>query len=118
MGRAYVAFARENPALFELMFRSHALDHASPRLREASTSAFASFAAAITPEQEGSSEALGLARAATVARAWSLVHGFAVLSADGRLKPILQLAGGTSEDDLLDAMLLGASPARPRAEGG
>ena len=114
MGRAYVAFARDNPALFELMFRSHALNHASPRLREASTGAFASFAAAIAPEQKESSEVHGLARAATIARAWSLVHGFAVLSADGRLKPLLQLAGGTSEDELLDAMLLGASPARPR----
>jgi AcrR family transcriptional regulator len=118
MGRAYVAFARENPALFQLMFRSHALDQTSPRLRDASSGAFASFAGAIAPGQSVPSdvEPGDIARAATVARAWSLVHGFAVLSVDGRLKPLLQLAGGKSEDDLLDAMLFGAPSTRPRTK--
>jgi AcrR family transcriptional regulator len=119
MGRAYVAFARENPALFQLMFRSHALDQTSPRLRDVSTGAFTSFAGTIAPGQSEPSDAEpgDIARAATVARAWSLVHGFAVLSIDGRLKPLLQLAGGKSEDDLLDAMLFGVSPDRPRTKG-
>ena len=51
-------------------------------------------------------EALSLDQAATIARAWSLVHGFTTLLLDGRLKDILhRLPEGTGVDQLLDAML-------------
>jgi AcrR family transcriptional regulator len=112
MGRAYIAFARENPALFQLMFRSHALDQSSPRLREAAIGAFSSFAGKFG--SDSTDEQKSVATAAAVARAWSLVHGFAFLSIDGRLKPLLQMAGGVSEHDLLDAMLFGVSSLRPQ----
>jgi AcrR family transcriptional regulator len=119
MGRAYVAFARENRALFQLMFRSHTLDQASPRLREASIGAFTSFAGRFSSDLAGGgAKPNGVAAAAAVARAWSLVHGFAFLSIDGRLKPLLGMAEGMSEDVLLDAMLFGVSPPRPRTKAG
>ncbi len=113
MGRAYIAFARENPALFQLMFRSHTLDQSSPRLREAAIGAFSSFAGKFGSNST-TDDQKSVATAAAVARAWSLVHGFAFLSIDGRLKPLLQMAGGVSEDDLLDAMLFGVPPPRPQ----
>ena len=54
-----------------------------------------------------------LDQAAAIARAWSLVHGFASLLLDGRLKDILhRLPDGTGVDQLLHAMLL-STVARP-----
>jgi hypothetical protein len=45
-------------------------------------------------------------KAAAIARAWSLVHGFTMLLLDGRLAAILRrLPKGTNAETLLDAML-------------
>ena len=47
----------------------------------------------------------------TIARAWSLVHGFTTLLLDGRLQDILRrLPAGTEVDHLLDAMLRSTVP--------
>ena len=44
--------------------------------------------------------------AAAIARAWSLVHGFTMLTLDGRLEDILhRLPAGNNVGSLLDAML-------------
>jgi len=52
---------------------------------------------------------LTLQQAAGIAGAWSLVHGFAMLLLDGRLKPIVaRVPIGTSVDVLLDAILTAA----------
>lgn len=106
--RAYVAFARDNPHLFQLMFRTERLDHSRPALREAATNAFVNLAKVVgVRRQETVTPAhLTLAQAADIARMWSMVHGFAMLYLDGRLQDILDgLPPGTTAETLLAAML-------------
>lgn len=109
IGQGYVTFARQNPGLFLLMFRSERLDFGRPALRTAAEAAFRVLSGAAGPPARGTHAApLTLARAARIAAAWSLVHGFAMLMLDGRLKPLI--AGtddGADEMALLAAVLRG-----------
>src|SRR5271155_722630 len=85
MGRAYVGFARAHPGLFLLMFRSERLDMTRPALREAiedARGALRNAAASIASVKP--LPPLQLAARATAS--WALVHGFAMLLLDGRLK--------------------------------
>lgn len=105
---AYVAFARENPCMFQLMFRAERLDHDRPALREASEAAFIKLAGVVAAHRREDvvPDHLTLAQAADIARIWSMVHGFAMLYLDGRLKAIMDgLPAGTTEESLLAAML-------------
>lgn len=113
--QAYVAFARNNPCLFQLMFRGERLDHSRPALQEAANNAFVALARAIGERrhEEVSPDHLTLAQAADIARTWSMVHGFAMLRLDGRLDEILASSPpGTTEETLLAAMLKSGPPAR------
>ena len=109
MGMAYVTFARKYPDLFMLMFRSERLDFDRPALKEAmseSNTALASgvgaqLGEAVTPGR------LTLPQAAEMVRAWSLVHGFAVLLLDHRLDYFLGLVPDGKPDGLLQAVLRG-----------
>ena len=105
---AYVSFARENPCLFQLMFRGERLDHDRPALREASEAAFRKLAGIVAARRHEDvvPDHLTLEQAADIPRIWSLVHGFAMLYLDGRLSPIMDgLPPGTTEESLLAAML-------------
>ena len=97
--RAYVSFAMENPGLFLIMFRSENLDSKSAALDEERVSAFAVLARdSGLGNKKPSFEELG-----QVTAAWALVHGFAMLYIDGRLKRIFaQAPAGTTPLDLLD----------------
>ena len=54
---------------------------------------------------------LTLPQAADIVGAWSLVHGFAMLLLDGRLKSLLaRLPPGTDADALLSAIFTRARP--------
>lgn len=77
-GRAYVRFARANPAFFDLMWRSALLNQADPELRRAADSAFATLAAAVPESGQGKQNPNAVA-------AWALVHGYARLMLDGPL---------------------------------
>ncbi len=109
MGVAYVRFARKYPGLFMLMFRSERLDFDRPALRDATIESNAALAAgvgaqlgeAVTPGR------LTLAQAAEMVRAWSIVHGFAVLLLDHRLDGFLGLAPNADPDGLLKVVLRG-----------
>jgi AcrR family transcriptional regulator len=106
--KAYVAYAREHPGMYGLMFRTERLDMTRPALREAATAAFAGLAGAIGAfrHEHIAEEALSLDQAAAITRAWSLVHGFSMLLLDNRLSDILRrLPKGTDAETLLDAML-------------
>ena len=106
--RAYMAYARANPGMYGLMFRTERLDYSRPALHEAAEASFAGLSGAIAASRQEQivDGALSLDQAAAIARAWSLVHGFTTLLLDGRLTDILQRApAGTSADALLDAML-------------
>jgi AcrR family transcriptional regulator len=107
IGRAYVTFARQNPGLFLLMFRSERLDFSRPALRSAADAAFGVLARAVGAQQERHSDApLPLSQAADITAAWSLVHGFALLMLDGRLKPLIaRMPEGNDEMTLLGAIL-------------
>ena len=106
LGYAYVDFARRHPGLFVLMFRSERLDMARPALRSASNAAAQLLASAVGAQRAEKVEVdLALAQAADIVRAWSLVHGFAMLLLDGRLQPLLaRLPPGNDADTLLAAV--------------
>ncbi|WP_419728261.1 TetR/AcrR family transcriptional regulator [Lichenicola sp.] len=108
MGRAYVGFARSHPALFQLMFRSERLDAERPALKQA----FAEAGTMLTRAAAGFEPGAGpptLEQVAASVRAWSLVHGYAMLLIDGRLEGALALPapteGTVDSDTLLRAVL-------------
>lgn len=105
---AYVGFARDNPCLFQLMFRTERLDHSRPALRDAAEDAFLNLAKVVGIRRHETvvPDRLTMAQAADIARMWSMVHGFAMLYLDGRLRDILDgLPPGTTAEALLAAML-------------
>ncbi|MBI3700005.1 MAG: WHG domain-containing protein [Afipia sp.] len=113
--KAYVGFARDNPCMFQLMFRAEKLDYDRPMLHEASVQAFENLARAVGAKrhEQVSPDRLTLAQAADIARLWSMVHGFALLYLDGRLHNIMAgLPPGTTEETLLAAMLKSEAPGK------
>ncbi len=108
-GIGYVKFARENPELFTLMFRSGRLDFERPSLRDANRAAFAMLAvnaAGAGPPKTGQPPTLTMAQTARIAAKWSLVHGFACLMLDRRLQPLAQMTeGGVDELAILQAIM-------------
>lgn len=115
---AYLDFAREHPAMYQLMFRAERLDMSNPVLKEAANASFAGLVAAVGMGRGEivAKEALTLGQAADAARAWSLMHGFSTLLLDGRLSDILErLPAGSTVDQLLDVMLRGGGPLGARA---
>ena len=105
---AYVAFARDNPCMFQLMFRAERLDHQRPALQQSAEHAFTKLAGIVAERRHEAVEPdhLTLEQAADIARIWSLVHGFAMLRLDGRIKPILDACPpNVTEEMLLAAMM-------------
>jgi len=115
--RAYVGYAQANPGMYGLMFRTERLDYSRPALHEAAEASFAGLAGSVTTrsaDQQVADESLSLDQAATIARAWSLVHGYTMLLLDGRLADILRRSPpGTTAESLLDAMLMATVPKLP-----
>lgn len=105
MGEAYVAFARDNPGMFLLMFRSERLDGSRPALREAMDDAFALLTRGVSAMHRGAPPP-AQTLIAEVVGSWALVHGFAMLMLDRRLDRILaHLPKGADARDLLRAVL-------------
>ena len=79
-GLAYVRFALEQRARFDLMWRYHLLDRDDPDYRAASSRAYTILdsAARGRPAEPGETAEIPAAIAA-----WSMVHGFARLALDG-----------------------------------
>jgi AcrR family transcriptional regulator len=111
-GPAYVSFAREHPGIFQLMFRSQAIDMSAPHLDAASSAAFGAFAAAAHASGEDGSGGDAVHHMAALVRNWSVVHGLAFLAIDGRLAGLLP--EGATLDDLIVAVLA-PPPAKARA---
>jgi AcrR family transcriptional regulator len=108
MGRAYVVFARAHPGLFTLMFRSERLDLSRPALREAMHASGEALVRAVGAERHETitRTAATLPQVADSVRSWAMVHGFAVLLLDGRLRNFLNvMPAGGDEMTLLDAVL-------------
>ena len=104
-----MTFARTHPGLFLLMFRSERLDMQRPALRaavDASSRVLSGTVGAV--RDESLAPELTLSHAASVVGAWSLVHGFAMLLLDGRLKTLMaRVPPGTDADALLTAIFDG-----------
>jgi len=102
IGHAYVEFAVANPGLFQLMFRSERLDAARPALRDAMAAAYRVLTDAVADAYPNATGQPG----PEVARAWSMVHGYAVLLLDERLDAILGTGpAATDPMALLDMVL-------------
>lgn len=81
IGRAYVATAIAQPAIFRLMFHSKRVHGASPRLMTASAAAYETLRQALAALPSAAPRAY-----ADTALAWSVVHGFAVLCIEGAMQ--------------------------------
>jgi AcrR family transcriptional regulator len=79
-GRGYIGFARANPAHFRLMFRTDLIDHSDPIWRAAADEGFAVLEQAMAEAAPGLDKRGWRAR---LALAWSAVHGFSTLRAEG-----------------------------------
>lgn len=90
-GRAYVRFALANPAIFRLIFASSAQMQAAGEIE--SLRMLRANAASVAPAEVGSGQAETVAL-----RAWSLVHGLAMLMLDGQLP---------ADDQLIDRLIIG-----------
>jgi AcrR family transcriptional regulator len=112
IGRGYVTFARTHPDLFLLMFRSERLDFTRPALRSAADAALDVLAGTVRAVRDEPMQAtLTLPQAAHMVVAWSLVHGFAMLLLDDRLKQLIaKLPPGVDEMAFLPAILSAALP--------
>ena len=90
IGRGYCTFARTYPDLFLLMFRSERLDFTRPALQSAADAALDVLAVTVRAVRDEPTQApLTLPQAAQMIVAWSLVHGFAMLLLDDRLKQLI-----------------------------
>src|SRR3984893_10087439 len=112
IGRGYVSFARTHPDLFLLMFRSERLDFTRPALRSAADAELYMLAGTVRAVRDEPMQAtLTLPQAAQMVVAWSLVHGFAMLLLDDRLKQLIaKLPPGVDEMVFLPAILSAALP--------
>jgi hypothetical protein len=95
MGAAYVFFAREHPAYFEVMFGSS--QETGALACEAEKRAFQILEAAITEGQAKGDLRKGNGRLMACA-AWSLVHGISTLKLDQ-----MPFAEGMAPDDFVQA---------------
>jgi hypothetical protein len=94
------------------MFRSERLDMQRPALRTAVDASSRVLSGAVgAVRDESLAPELTLPQAASVVGAWSLVHGFAMLLLDGRLKPLMaRLPPGTDANALLGAIFTARQP--------
>ena len=86
---AYVAFARAEPAMFLLMFRSERLDFSRPALAEAIQESARRLMRSADPTDTMPPDRGGFAMIGRAVGQWSIVHGFAMLLIDGRLEGVL-----------------------------
>lgn len=84
MGRAYVAFALANPAVYGLMFRQGTGPLKSLHLKTASTAAWQQLCDAVAAALGVQRQDEVIAKASAV---WALVHGTATLMLDRKLPP-------------------------------
>lgn len=115
--KAYVDFAKAHPGMYGLMFRAERLDMSRPSLHDAAEASFAGLVrgVAASRHEQIDADALSLEQAGAIVRAWTMVHGFAMLLLDDRLTDVMRrLPKGTTMDQLFEAMLRSPEP-RPSA---
>lgn len=106
--QAYVGFARAEPAMFLLMFRSECLDFSRPSLAEAAAEASRLLLRSVNPAGTEPPGAGSLPVIGQVVGRWSIVHGFAMLLIDGRLDDVLATPECNGDVEALLDMALGS----------
>jgi AcrR family transcriptional regulator len=89
IAKAYVGFARDHPGLFKLMFRSERLDATRPALSKAIQISRQALIEAVMSAQDAQQPEPSLKLAARATASWALVHGYAMLLLENRLRGTL-----------------------------
>jgi len=84
-GDGYLTFARENPALFRLMFVESQLDWSDVALKEAATESFQQLVEITAPFADQLGLTTDADRAELQRLVWANAHGFAHLYIDGKM---------------------------------
>jgi AcrR family transcriptional regulator len=102
LAKTYIAFAKANPALYQLMSDPIRLDSKSPALRSARKRAISVLAGT----RGASMEQPTLSQVGAMAANWALVHGLSLLLLTDRLKALVRIAPeGTTEMDLVESAI-------------
>ncbi len=110
-GRGYLAFAAANPGHFRIMFRAELLDLSDRTLGAAREASFVPLLAAMRALHPGVPDD---ALAHRLAFAWSAVHGFATLRAEGAVTGVIGACGAA---EALIATVVAACAAPLAGEG-
>lgn len=113
IGRAYVRFALDNPALLNLMSRNEMLDANRASLVEARNASARALAGVVNEDAAAHAQSdstspgpIDAAQAIAMTAAWAYVHGLALLLIDGRLNALANSAEGTrNAQALVDAAI-------------
>ncbi|GGX49933.1 TetR-like C-terminal domain-containing protein [Saccharospirillum salsuginis] len=99
IGEGYIAFAADNPHLFNLMFNCALLDNQDPELTAESEAAFKELARSVAAVRDVDDAMTDEAGRLDVVLMWSVVHGFSQLFIFG------QFEIGRGEDESREAWL-------------
>ena len=100
LAKTYIAFAKANPALFQLMSDPIRLDAKNRALRAARKRGITLLAGTRGANMENPT----LAEVGAITANWALIHGLSLLLSAGRLGTLVRMAPeGTTEMDLIEA---------------
>jgi AcrR family transcriptional regulator len=105
IGRGYVAFARQHPARFHLIFGRHRLTIDDPLLQAAGHAAFSELETAIRLVKGSGTVPLSRDDHDALLHAWSAVHGFAHLLLAGQFDRPIEGGADGGVDAALDGVL-------------
>ncbi|MBF4632744.1 TetR/AcrR family transcriptional regulator [Clavibacter michiganensis subsp. phaseoli] len=103
LGRAYVHFGLDHPALFELMFRPEQLHPEDPELQRAQAESIAVLASATTTIDVEGDQPEGIPPLMALV-SWAFAHGLVALVRDGALGNVSADTGGRALADELIAV--------------
>lgn len=109
VGLGYLDFARDNPALFGLMFSSKRPDHGDPALGEIARRSFLVLTEAVRAVS-GADPLADRSALLDAMTAWSVVHGLAELSLAGQLRVALGVDADGSYAAIIGRALPGLNP--------
>jgi AcrR family transcriptional regulator len=102
LAKAYIGFAKANPALFQLMSDPSRLDSKNSELQAARKRGISVLAGTRRVSMENPT----LAQVGAMTANWALIHGLSLLLSTGRLGTLVRIAPeGTTEMNLIEAAI-------------